>query len=138
MDQGNDKSLAQQEEHARGSVLLLDDDADLRAMLATTVAELCRRTPLAAGSFDEMLAIGEQALACEVAILDVNLGAGRPSGVDAFEWLIAHGFRGRVACLTGHGRTHSAVARACQVEAARVFQKPIPIAVLCSIVDGSI
>lgn len=65
-------------------------------------------------------------LACRVAILDVNLGEGQPTGVDAYEWLRAHSFAGSVVFLTGHAPTHPAVALAVK-SGARVLAKPIKI-----------
>lgn len=119
-----------------GTVLVVDDDEDMREVLGSTIAELYERPWLAAASYDDLVALGDRALACDLAILDVNLGPDRPSGVDAYEWLVSHGFRGRIAFLTGHARTHPAVARAASADLAHVYQKPISLGVLQSIVGG--
>lgn len=120
-----------------GAVLLLDDNPDLLDVLECTVVEVCARGCVAAKSLDEFRALGDRALDCDVAILDVNLGPDQPNGIDAYEWLRSHGFHGRIAFLTGHARTHPAVERACRVEAAHVYQKPISLDQLRSIVGGA-
>jgi DNA-binding NtrC family response regulator len=121
--------------NAASTVLLLDDDPDLLDILGSVIGEVCERPCLAATSFEDMVRLGDRALSCDVAILDVNLGPGRPSGVDAYRWLQEQGFRGKIAFLTGHAQTHPAVQRACQAEAATVYQKPISIGTLRSILD---
>jgi FixJ family two-component response regulator len=105
------------------SVILLDDDEDLRAVLCELFTDQGVRC-MSVASVDDMIALGEVALSSGVAILDVNLGPSQPSGVDAFEWLLANGYRGRVAFLTGHARTHPVVARAYQL-GAQVLEKPV-------------
>jgi hypothetical protein len=49
-----------------------------------------------------MVELAPKVLNCTLAILDVNLGAGNPSGVDAYRWLKQERFVGRVVFLTGH------------------------------------
>jgi len=118
------------------TVLILDDDADLRATLGEVIADVCHRSCLLASSYDDLVALGGRVHDCRLAILDVNLGPDRPSGVDAYEWLLAHGFKGRIIFLTGHARTHPAVERASQLHAASVHQKPISMEALRSLVEG--
>ena len=118
------------------TVLLLDDDPDLRDTLGEVIAEVCHRSCVSAGSYEALVALAGQALGCELAILDVNLGPDRPSGVDACEWLLAHGFQGRIVFLTGHARTHPAVEQACRIGAASVHQKPISMDLLRSLVEA--
>ncbi len=119
------------------TVLLLDDDHDLLDTLREVITDVCHTPSVSAGSYDELVALGKKALGCQVAILDVNLGPDRPSGVDACEWLLDHGFKGRIVFLTGHARTHPAVERACQLRAASVHQKPISLDALRSLVEGA-
>jgi DNA-binding NtrC family response regulator len=116
-------------------VLILDDDADLRDTLGEVIGDICHDSCLSAGSYDDMVALGGQIMTCRLAILDVNLGPNRPSGVDAYEWLLAHGFPGRVVFLTGHARTHPAVERASQLHAVRVHQKPISMELVRALVE---
>src|SRR5262249_22772584 len=91
-------------------VVLIDDDEDLRASIADLV-ESCGKRCLAVGSLAELVDHRAAALACELAIVDVNLGAAKPSGIDAYEWLRGEGFDGRIVFLTGHAPSHPLVSR---------------------------
>ncbi len=108
-----------------GGVLLLEDDEDLLDTLGELVQRLTDRSCLAVRSFGDLVQRRAEALGCELAILDINLGSGRHSGLDAYEWLKQQGFTGRIAFLTGHARSHPLVARACALDRAAVYQKPI-------------
>jgi FixJ family two-component response regulator len=63
-------------------------------------------------------------LRAKVAILDVNLGADRPNGVDAFNWLKEQGFQGNVLFFTGHARNSPQVLRALN-KGVEILEKPI-------------
>jgi DNA-binding response OmpR family regulator len=108
------------------SILLLDDDRDLRTMLCDLFNCYGARCT-AAGSLDEMKTLAvDRRLAFDVAIIDVNLGAGQPSGVDAYRWLRDQSFSGEILFLTGHARSFPGVAEA-HALGVRVLQKPLAI-----------
>ena len=109
----------------KDSVLLLDDDIDVRESVGDLVTILCGRDCVAVGSFDELTAARERALACRVAVVDINLGAGKPTGLDAYEWLRAERFAGRIIFLTGHAANHPLVQRAAAFDGGRVLAKPV-------------
>jgi DNA-binding NtrC family response regulator len=103
--------------------LLLDDDDDLRAVLGElfgTFGVSC----VGVGSVDDLIALGPRALDCDLAILDINLGPTRRSGLDAYEWLKGEGYRGRVVFLTGHAQSHPVVAKAYHL-GVQVLEKPV-------------
>jgi DNA-binding NarL/FixJ family response regulator len=58
------------------------------------------------------------------AILDINLGQGEPTGIDAYHWLRSRGFSGRVVFLTGHAASHPLVREARLIGDAVVLEKP--------------
>jgi DNA-binding NtrC family response regulator len=118
------------------TVLLVDDDRDLLDMLGEAIGHLCNLACLSAPSYDAMVALGGQALGCQLAILDVNLGPDRPSGIDAYRWLSSHGFQGRIVFLTGHARGHPVVEQAHSTDAAGVVQKPVSLEQIRTIVEG--
>src|SRR5438552_17890350 len=93
-------------------VAFLDDDADLRSTMVELLELEYHRPCIPIASHSDLVAKSGAILGCGLAILDVNLGPGAPSGVDSYEWLRAHGFHGRVVFLTGHARTHPLVERA--------------------------
>ncbi|MCU1280197.1 MAG: hypothetical protein JWM53_3743 [bacterium] len=83
-------------------ILILEDDDDLRASLADLMSIEGAEGCVVAGSLAELQAHADEALACALAILDVNLGEGVPSGLDAYRWLRDREFAGRIVLLTGH------------------------------------
>ncbi len=121
---------------SQGGVLLLDDDDDLLATLGELVTLLTGRACVATRSFEELLARRDDALACPVAILDINLGRGKPSGLDVYTWLREQHYSGRIFFLTGHARSHPLVARARSLEGVQVLQKPIETDELERVLDG--
>jgi FixJ family two-component response regulator len=105
-------------------VIFLDDDEDLRR----TMDELLRFFGIECtsfGTFGELRSSKAAVSDFSVAILDVNLGSGEPTGIDAYAWLRESGFRGRIAFLTGHGRSHPQLERFAEVGDATVLEKPI-------------
>jgi DNA-binding response OmpR family regulator len=105
-------------------ILIVEDDADLALLLGEPLtgagAETC-----VAHSFDEVMSQAAEALNCELAILDVNLGASQPTGVDVSTWLRSQSFQGPVIFLTGHARSNPMVREAASVPGSRVLAKPI-------------
>jgi DNA-binding response OmpR family regulator len=115
---------------------LLDDDGDLLEALADLLqTRNCRC--LLARSLDELKALGHQALDADVAVLDINLGPGLPTGLDAYDWLLAQGFAGRILFLTGHAHAHPLVARAESLHRASVLDKPMDGGLLLERILGS-
>jgi FixJ family two-component response regulator len=118
------------------TVLLLDDDIDLLDSVGDLLENVARRTVLKARSVAELIAHGEAALGCELAILDINLGAGRPSGLDALRWLTEQRFAGRTVFLTGHARTFPLVEEARRErQDIEVLSKPISGAELLGLLE---
>lgn len=116
-------------------MLLLDDDQDVVESLAEVVESLYERRCVTTHSLGELIERRQEALGCDVAILDINLGSGRPSGIDAYHWLLREGFSGRIVFLTGHALSQPLVAQARQLGQVRVLQKPMQVAQLMAIVS---
>jgi FixJ family two-component response regulator len=108
-------------------VLFLDDDDDLRATFADLVRTIFARECHGIGSHHDLVALGERALHCGVAILDINLGPEVPSGIEAYGWLRKHGFEGRIVFLTGHAASHPLVVEARRLGDAEVVSKPVSL-----------
>jgi CheY-like chemotaxis protein len=113
-----------------GCILVLDDDPDLTLVMSDLIRALSGRGTVVAHSLAELQTRGHEAIACDLALLDVNLGYGEPSGVDAFEWLRQSGFRGRVYFFTGHAGDHPLVRQASSIPGTSVVSKPIGMAEL--------
>ena len=117
-------------------VLFLEDDDDLRELFVKFVAVFLERACVAVASYDELVALGEDALKCRGAILDINLGPDRPSGIDAYAWLRQQGYTGRIAFLTGHANNHPLVVEASRLGDAEIFTKPIDADQVRTLVEG--
>lgn len=112
------------------SVLILDDDSDLCSVMKELFLALGASKCLSVTSFVDLQGKADEALRCDIALLDVHLGASRPSGIDAYEWLISAGFAGKVVFFTGHARSHPLLQKTLQYEGVRIIEKPAPIGVL--------
>jgi FixJ family two-component response regulator len=117
-------------------VLYVEDNDDLRELVVELITVVLDRRCVGVGSYEEVVALGDEMLQCGVAILDINLGAKRKSGIDAYEWLRSKGFTGRIVFLTGHASTHPLVVEAQRLGDAEIFSKPIDPARLRSLVEG--
>lgn len=112
-------------------ILLVDDDDDLREVMSELLTavghEVCGVDGVAA-----LEAQADNALASRISILDLNLGAGRPSGMDAYRWLRSRKYPGHIAFLTGHGRSFPLVEEARRLGDGSIsfLQKPIGLQVL--------
>ena len=118
------------------SVLYLEDNDDLRELVVEVIADMFQCRCVAVGSYEELVALGEEALTSGVAILDINLGPSQPSGIDAYKWLRHQGYAGRIAFLTAHASNHPLVVEANRIGDAETFSKPIDLDRLRALVEG--
>ncbi|HXU82260.1 MAG TPA: response regulator [Polyangia bacterium] len=119
----------------RASILILEDDDDMRTALDDVVSTLLGWPCVAVASYDELLERSEEALGCSMALLDVNLGADQPSGLDALDWLLRQGFRGQVVFLTGHAQSDPLVQETLERGTVRLMEKPIGLSQLSALLD---
>jgi FixJ family two-component response regulator len=118
-------------------VLVLEDDDDLRTLLCELLVAAGAKACVSAGSYEELVRQKDPVQGCGLALLDVNLGSGVPSGLDAYHWLRDNGFTGRIVFLTGHARHHPLVRQAHELTQARVLSKPVDAEELMALVRGS-
>lgn len=119
------------------TILVMDDDIDLLEVLQETLVTLCKVDEvITATSLETVQEQKEKILNCELAILDVNLGAERPSGVNVAEWLRANGFKGKIVFLTGHAVSDPEVLAATRMPNTKVVAKPIGLPQLLGFVEG--
>jgi DNA-binding NtrC family response regulator len=105
-------------------IVFLDDNEDLRQLMPIILKATLGLECLSLGSLMELQRDAEDVLRARLAILDINLGPGAPSGIDACNWLRDRGFRGKILFLTGHARSNPQVALAEQY-GAEVLEKPL-------------
>jgi len=116
-------------------LLVVDDDGDLLRMLGTlftrsNVPHVC------ASSLEAVQALGSLLPTLTTALLDINLGAGQPTGVDIAEWLRHNNFTSRIIFITGHAPDHVLMKSAAGISD-RILEKPIVTKELLQIVrDG--
>jgi FixJ family two-component response regulator len=119
-------------------ILFLDDDGELRRAMSALIQDVTGRKCLALTSLDQMRTNREFVLTSALAILDVNLGPGQPSGIDAYTWLLAEKYAGKIVFLTGHAANHPLVERAAQMDGVRVFHKPVDMQELAEMIRGAL
>ena len=117
-------------------VLVLDDDVDFCDLLGMLLESARDVECVGVHRLAELIARSADALTCELAILDVNLGPGEPSGIDALSWLRANGFPGSVVFLTGHARWHPLLRQQAESAGVRVLQKPVDTLTLLSLLPS--
>jgi FixJ family two-component response regulator len=109
------------------TVMVLDDDGDLLATIADVLRMVYFSNCLPLRSYAEMVTQSKAVLACDLAILDINLGPDQPSGLEAYRWLKANHFRGRVMFITGHAELHPLVAEAQRIGGTPLLRKPFVV-----------
>jgi len=119
-----------------GFVLFVEDDDDLRETFVELITVTLERRCVGVGSYQEVVALGSGVLACSAAILDINLGHGQPSGIDAYQWLRHKGYTERIVFLTGHASSHPLVIEATRIGDAEIFSKPIDPDRIPSMIEG--
>ena len=119
------------------TILVMDDDIDLLEVLQETLVTLCNvNQVITATSMDSVQQQKDKILNCELAILDVNLGAERPSGVNVAQGLRDNGFKGKIVFLTGHAVSDPEVLAATRMPNTKVVAKPIGLQQLLGFVEG--
>jgi len=105
-------------------IVFLDDSEDLRELMPILLESTLDVECMCFANVKELQSHAEDVLRAKVAILDINLGPNLPSGVDAFNWLTEHGFKGKVLFFTGHARTNPQVTRAAK-NGVEILEKPL-------------
>ena len=111
-------------------ILVVDDDDDLREIMSELLRSYGVERCIVAATLAEVEENAAVALATSLALVDVNLGARQPTGLDVERWLRRNGYRGRVVFLTGHAADDPRVKQALATEGTRVVSKPISSAQL--------
>jgi FixJ family two-component response regulator len=107
------------------TVLFVDDSSDLCQIMEIMCQSLAGVECICVPSMSAVLGRAAQVLRTELAILDVNLGPGEPSGVEICRWLKGQNYRGKIVFLSGHARTDPLVEEAVRISGVDFFQKPL-------------
>jgi DNA-binding NtrC family response regulator len=118
-------------------VLFVDDDDDLREVMQASLRALGVHGVVAAASLREVEQQRDEALTCQVAVVDINLGTNEPGGLDVYNWLSREGFAGSTVFLTGHGSNDPRVREAASLAGSRIASKPITVSELRRLLDAT-
>ena len=118
-------------------IVFLDDSEDLRELMPALLEHALGVVCICFGSLMELENHSTEVLRAKVAILDVNLGPNAPDGVDAFNWLVDHGFHGNVLFFTGHARNNPQVEHA-MTKGVEILEKPVDFRKLISSVTNAL
>jgi FixJ family two-component response regulator len=107
----------------QADVLILDDNSDLRDVLASVIESQLNVVCKTYCSCQEFQKDADQVLKSQVTLLDIELGAKKESGMDAYRWLQLNKYPGHIFFLTGHAQSNPLVQEAVK-SGAVVWEKP--------------
>lgn len=109
------------------TVFIVDDDVDLRFVLTQLLATLPGLRVDSAGSLRELEQRKPSVLATDFILLDINLGAGQPNGIDVYQFLKDARYEGKIIFFTGHTRSHPLIQAALGLPDVSFLEKPASI-----------
>ena len=107
------------------TILFVDDSSDLCQVMEVMCQSLPEVECICVTSMSAVRGRAEQVLRTGLAILDVNLGPGEPSGVEIYRWLKGQNYHGKIVFLSGHARRDPLVQEAAAISGVDFFQKPL-------------
>jgi len=116
------------------NILVVEDDHDVVELLGEYFQEELGAQTMAVTSLEELVSCSTAALECDVAILDLHLGAfgPAPEGLAALRWLRERGYQREVVITTGNV---TSIANAASLGPIRVVPKPYEFPVLLKLVQ---
>lgn len=117
-------------------VLVLEDDGDMRVLLCELLSMAGAECCVSVGSVEELRQYSRDVHRAQLALLDINLGSGHPTGLDAYAWLRAQRFGGQVVFITGHAATHPLLREAQELRGVQVLRKPVDAEVLLNLIPA--
>lgn len=111
-------------------ILLLDDDPDICALMRETFASFRLQDVTICNSYQDVISLKHNILNYDVIFLDVNLGLGRKTGVDVFNWIIEIGYQHKVIFFTGHARSYPLLVTALNRPNVGLLEKPATVAMI--------
>lgn len=118
-------------------ILFVDDSRDLCEVMEAMCQSLPEVECVCVTSMSAVQERAAQVLRTSLAILDVNLGPGEPSGVEIYGWLKAKDYHGKIVFLSGHARTDPQVGEAARISGVDFFQKPLAFDQIEALILGS-
>lgn len=109
-------------------ILLLEDNIELCKLLKRMFTGFGVTEVSVFHSYSEVTSLAKEELVFDIAVLDVNLGLGEKTGIDAFDWLIENDFKGKVIFLTGHASSYGMLPKLTDRPNVFLLDKPSEIA----------
>ena len=120
------------------SVLVLEDDGDMRTLMCELLEMAGVDSCVSVGSVEELRRQRlEDVHRAQLALIDINLGADHPSGLEAYEWLLQQRFAGKVVFITGHAASHPLLREAQGLRGVQVLRKPVDGDVLLDLLPAA-
>jgi len=119
------------------TVLFVDDSSDLCQITELMCQSLPEVQSICVSSMSAVLERAAQVLRTDLAILDVNLGPGEPSGVEIYRWLKEQNYHGKIVFLSGHARTDPLIEEAAGISGVDFFQKPLGFGQIEALILGT-
>lgn len=118
-------------------VLLVDDDPTLLQAMGDFLEDALKVHCVLLSGLTEVAANKAEVLGHDVslAVIDINLGPGKPTGIDVYHWLSDHDFAGKCIFLTGHAKGHPLVKDANIMKGVSVYEKPMEVEKLLHLVE---
>ena len=116
---------------------LVEDYEDLRLLVTQLVKARFHVECLTFASVADLKARESDVLLTELMLLDVNLGAGEPTGVDACLWLREKSYAGRIFFFSGHARNNPLLAAAAVADVP-ILEKPVNFKDLLAIIADTL
>lgn len=105
-------------------VLFLDDDKSLCYLMLELYEDDKNIEVTTVNSFEQFVENEPRIHDFDVIFLDVNLGPGNHTGLDAFEWLQQRKFKKKIVFFTGHAQAYPEVKEAVKNPQVFVLEKP--------------
>ena len=106
------------------TVVFLEDNNDLGELLESIIETSLHIDCDVYQSVEVLKSNKATVLSSKIVILDIELGFNKPSGIDAYKWLVDNNFQGHIYFLTGHGYSNPLVQAAAKA-GATIWEKPI-------------
>jgi len=119
------------------TVLFVDDSRDICEVIEAMCQSLPEVECVCVTSMSTVQERAAQILRTPLAILDVNLGPGEPSGLEIYRWLKGKNYRGKIVFLSGHARTDPQVEEAARISGVDFLQKPLAFSQIEALILGT-
>ena len=108
-------------------VLIVDDDVDLCALFKIMVNSLGDAECQSASSLNDVIRLlGARSAPYDLVVLDMNLGPGKPNGIDVLHWIKSNRPCRKIVFMTGHAGSYLAMSDIAHLQDIPILSKPVP------------